>query len=141
MQKCWDQDPLLRPEMRGVLQDLGLQSLHKFAKSSSEIQIALSQFHDSTERKRYIHRLRGAELKDFVNFLGDVRPSLDRSHLTPVITFCIGAKYQYQWVRFQVARPNTARPAGGVRRAGHTSGIPRDSSSNIQVNPQTRHCK
>ena len=100
IQKCWDHDPLLRPEMRGVLQDLVsslLRSLRESNKSSSEFQIALSQFYDSTERKRCIHRLRGAELKEFVNFLDDVRLLFDRFHLTLAVTVCIGARYP--WVR------------------------------------------
>ena len=142
MQKCWDQDPLLRPEMRGILQDLVsslLQSLHNFDKSSLEFQIALNQFYDSTERKRCIRRLCGAELEDFVNLLDNVRPFFNRFHLIPVMTCCIGVKYQ--WVRWQVATANIARPTGGVWRAGHTSEIPHDSSSNIQVDPQTWHCE
>ena len=67
--------------MRGVLQDLVsslLRSLRESNKSSSEFQIALSQFYDSTERKRCIHRLRGAELREFVDFLDDVRLLFDR---------------------------------------------------------------
>lgn len=61
--------------MKTVLQDLApslLQSLHQFTKSSPEFQVALSQFYDSTECKGCIDRLRGSELKEFVNFLDGV---------------------------------------------------------------------
>ena len=75
-QKCWDQKQRSRPEMKTVLQSLApslLRSLYQFPKSSLEFQVALNQFYDSTERKGCIDRLHGAELKEFVNFLDDVR--------------------------------------------------------------------
>ena len=76
MQDCWQQDPQSRPEMRVVLQSLTpslLRCLHQSTKSLPEFQVALSQFYDSTERKSCISRLRDGELKDFVDFLDDVR--------------------------------------------------------------------
>ena len=100
MQRCWNQEPQLRPGIREVLQDLvsGLfRSLHRVSKSSAEFQVALSQFNDSTERGGCVGRLDGAELEEFVNFLDDVRLLFNRFHLTLVVTFCIGAKHQ--WVR------------------------------------------
>jgi hypothetical protein len=75
--ECWNQRPESRPGMSTVLRDLTpclLQSLRRSTKSSPEFQVALGQFYDSTERKSCIDGLRGAELKEFVNFLDDVRP-------------------------------------------------------------------
>ena len=76
MQMCWCQHPQSRPEMRGVLRHLApslLQSLHRPDKSLPEFSAALSQFYDSTERERFVNRLRGVELREFVNFLDEVR--------------------------------------------------------------------
>lgn len=76
MRTCWDQEPQSRPGMGKVLQDLAsglLRSLHQFTESPPEFQVALSQFYDSTERKGCINRLRGDELKEFVNLLDNVR--------------------------------------------------------------------
>lgn len=90
MQRCWNQEPQLRPGIREVLQDLvsGLfRSLHRVSKSSAEFQVALSQFNDSTERGGCVGRLRGTELKEFVNFLDDVRLLFNRFHHTLVVTF------------------------------------------------------
>jgi hypothetical protein len=86
--QCWDQKPESRPEMSTVLRDLApclLQSLYNCVESSPEFQVALSQFYDSTERKSCISGLQGAKLKEFINFLEDVRqlfkPSGSRSRL------------------------------------------------------------
>jgi hypothetical protein len=86
--QCWDQKPESRPEMSTVLRDLApclLQCLYNCAKSSPEFQVALSQFYDSTERKSCISGLHGAKLKEFINFLEDVRqpfkPFRSRSRL------------------------------------------------------------
>ena len=86
MQRCWDQEPRSRPGIREVLQDLVsslLWSLYQFTKFSPKFQVALSQFYDSTEHKGCVNHLDGAELKEFVNFLDEVRRLLDFSHLNP----------------------------------------------------------
>ncbi|KAF9647772.1 kinase-like protein [Thelephora ganbajun] len=73
--RCWDQSPQSRPEMTTVLQHIApslLRSLHQFNKSLPEFQVALSQFYDGTEWKGCIDPLRGAELKEFIDFLDDV---------------------------------------------------------------------
>ena len=86
MQRCWDQEPRSRPGIGEVLQDLVsslLWSLYQFTKFSPKFQVALSQFYDSTEHKGCVNHLDGAELKEFVNFLDEVRRLLDFSHLNP----------------------------------------------------------
>ena len=97
MEMCWDHDPRLRPEMRRVLQDLAsslLRSLRQSIASSSEFQVVLGQFYDSTERKGCIDRLRDAELKEFVNFLDDVRGRSTLSDPNTSGDFWIGVTYQ-----------------------------------------------
>ena len=76
MRRCWDQNPQLRPEMSGVVQNLTLsllRSLLPFTEASPEFQVALNQFYNSTEYKVYVGHLCGAELEEFVNFLDAVR--------------------------------------------------------------------
>jgi hypothetical protein len=141
MEMCWHQDPRLRPEMRRVLHDLAsslLRSLRQFTESSPEFQVALGQFYDNTERKGYIDLLHDAELKEFINFLDDVRSRLNLSYLNP------GYDFSYRCCaprnRIRIYYRDTARPAGGVRQAGHTSRLPHDSSSIFRVDCRTlRH--
>ena len=90
MEMCWDQEPQSRPEMRTVLQDLASsllqslrQSLPRSTESSLEFQVALGQFYDNTERKHCMDRLHNAELREFVNFLDDVRSRLSLLYLNP----------------------------------------------------------
>jgi len=76
MRKCWDHSPYERPEMREVLRDLTpslFRSLLSPVEASPEFQVALNQFYDGTEYKRFINRLRGTELEKFVNLLYTVR--------------------------------------------------------------------
>lgn len=90
MEICWHQDPRSRPEMKRVLHDLAsslLRNLRQFTESSPEFQVALGQFFDNTERKGYIDLLRGAELKEFANFLDDVRSRLNLPYITPGCDF------------------------------------------------------
>jgi hypothetical protein len=97
MEMCWDQDPRLRPEMRRVLQDLAstpLRSLCQSTESSPEFQVVLGQFHDGTGRKGCIDRLHDAELKEFINFLDDVRSRSTISDPNTSDNFRIGATYQ-----------------------------------------------
>lgn len=75
MNGCWNKNQLSRPEMSTVLRDLTpslLQSLYRFTKSS-EFQVALNQFYDSTEKSTCVSRLRDAESRKFIDFLDDVR--------------------------------------------------------------------
>lgn len=75
MQKCWGKRAHLRPEMSKVLTELTpslFKTLHQLIESLPELQVALSQFYDSTERKTCIDRLRNAELKKFIDLLDDV---------------------------------------------------------------------
>jgi len=76
MEMCWEQEPQSRPVMREVLQVLApslLRSLYQSTKSSPEFEVALGQFYGSIERKECVSRLRGADVKEFANFLEDVR--------------------------------------------------------------------
>lgn len=80
MQRCWDQDPQSRPEMGVVLRDLApslLRSLFHFTEASPEFQAALSQFYETSERKRCIDGLHHAELEEFISLLDRVRRLLD----------------------------------------------------------------
>jgi hypothetical protein len=100
MQKCWDQEPQLRPEVGRVLQGLVLgllQSLYRSTKSGPEFQVALRQFYDSTERENCVSCLRGGELKEFINLLDDVRPSS---------CFYLGPGYDFSF-RCYVSRDST----------------------------------
>ena len=77
MQWCWQPDPHQRPEMSTVLQHLTpslFRTLHKLKKCFPEIQAALHQFYDSTERGACIGGLNDVDLMDFVELLDDVRP-------------------------------------------------------------------
>jgi hypothetical protein len=97
METGWHQDPRLRPEMKRVLHDLAsslLRNLRQFTESSPEFQVALGQFYDNTERKGYIDLLRGAELKEYANFLDDVRSRLNLSYLNSGCDFHIGVAHQ-----------------------------------------------
>jgi hypothetical protein len=94
MEMCWDQEPRSRPETRRLLQDLASsllrslrQSLPRSTESSPEFQVALGQFYDNTERKRCMDRLHNAELREFVNFLDDVRSRLSLLYLNPGCDF------------------------------------------------------
>lgn len=62
--------------MLTVLQELTpslLRSLCQPIENLPEFQVALGQFYGSIQRKACIDRLRGAELKKFINLLDDVR--------------------------------------------------------------------
>lgn len=130
MQEYWAQDPQSRPEMSGVLQGLAsslLQSLYQFAGPLPQFQVALNQFYDNTERGHCVGRLCDIELKKFINFLDNVRPFLCCLHPKPIATFRIGVTYR--GVRWRVTTANIAQPTGGLQRAGHISGLSRDSVS------------
>ena len=78
MQKCWDREPQLRPEVGRVLRTLVsslLQSLYRSAEPEPEFQVALRQFYDSTERENCVSCLCDGELKEFIDLLDDVRVS------------------------------------------------------------------
>ena len=97
IERCWSQDPQTRPGIREVLQDLAsnlLRSLRQYTEFLPELEVALCQFYDNTERKHCINRLSSAELKEFINLLDDVRLSLSCLHLNLVVTFRIGATHQ-----------------------------------------------
>ena len=81
MQGCWTKEPRSRPVMRKVLQDLASNlfwSLQKSTKPSPQFQVALSQFYDCSGRKGCGSYPHGAEPKEFVNFLEDVRSRFNR---------------------------------------------------------------
>jgi hypothetical protein len=102
MQKCWHQKPDLRPEMSKVLQGLTLslfQTLHESVESLPELQVALSQFYDSTERGVCIDRLSDVELKKFVDFLDDVRLPFDPSYFNTVCDLSYRYYVSRNWVK------------------------------------------
>lgn len=73
--KCWKSEAYDRPVIGEVLQVLTrslLRSLHQFIESPLELQVALSQFYDSTGWMTCIEHLDKAKLGRFVNFLDDV---------------------------------------------------------------------
>lgn len=97
IQGCWDEDPQSRPGMRGVLKDLAsslLRGLYRLIESSPGFQVALSQFYDNTERGHCVDSLCGVELKEFINFLDDVRLLLNCLHPNPIVTLRIGSMHQ-----------------------------------------------
>ena len=97
IQGCWDKDPQSRPGMRRLLKDLAsslLRGLYRLTESSPGFQVALSQFYDNTERGHCVDNLCGVELNEFVDFLDDVRLSLNCLHFNPIVILRIGSMYQ-----------------------------------------------
>jgi len=78
MQRCWDQQPHLRPQMVEVLKAVPgfvskqFRCIHEFSESSPEFRVALNQFYGGTEYEDCITHLHGTALEEFVNFLGGV---------------------------------------------------------------------
>lgn len=78
IQRCWDQEPLLRPKVSEVLRILPTSALDKLRRlyepgmASQEFQLALGRFYCSTEYQDNVDGLHGTDLKEFVDFLDTV---------------------------------------------------------------------
>jgi len=79
MQRCWDQEPRLRPEVSEVTHVLHgstlnrLRRLHTHRMASHEFQCALTQFYRSTGYKDRMNGLKDTDERNFVDFLYEVR--------------------------------------------------------------------
>lgn len=101
MQRCWDQEPRLRPEVSEVTQVLRgstlnrLRRLHTHGMASHEFQCALTQFYCSTGYKDRMNGLKDPDERKFVEFLYEVRQLSKPSYPNPGVNSrfrCYGPK-------------------------------------------------
>lgn len=77
-QRCWDQQPQLRPQMAEILKAVPgsvsekFRRIHEFSESSPEFRLALDRLYGSIKSEDYITHLHGTALEEFINFLGGV---------------------------------------------------------------------
>ena len=96
MQGCWNQEPILRPQMSEVLKKVPgsiSKRFRGFSKSSPEFRLALERFFDSTEYKDCITYLQDAALEEFVDFLDDVRRQTFITSAASILDFDLSFRY------------------------------------------------
>lgn len=101
VERCWDQDPLLRPEMSEVARILPnsaldkLRCLYKPGGASPEFQLALDRFYSSALYQDHIDSLHGTDLEEFVDFLDTVRRPPNCAHPSA----CLDLQFRYYGLR------------------------------------------
>lgn len=119
VQRCWNRDPHLRPEVSEVFQVLPssildkLRRLYEPGTASHEFQLALGRFYGCTNYQDSIYSLHGTELNEFVNFLDSVRQPSNLFRSSPHLTLGIGAPDE--GVESKPTPTNAVQPAESLR--------------------------